>query len=137
VFCLEGMAIGIQTCWDNMFPEGSRILALKGADAILAPRATDLSTADRWRLMLTANALANGCYVLSANRSGTDGGNRFGGDSFAAGPDGAILAAIRDGDGVVTVTVDPAVVRAARTALPFLQDRRPALYREIVEGPGA
>ncbi|HUI16829.1 MAG TPA: carbon-nitrogen hydrolase family protein, partial [Alphaproteobacteria bacterium] len=37
VFELEGVKIGIQICYDRKFPEGSRALALKGAEVLFMP----------------------------------------------------------------------------------------------------
>ncbi len=38
VFSTRYARVGIQICWDNFFPEGARILALKGAQIIWRPR---------------------------------------------------------------------------------------------------
>ena len=133
VFHMEGLTIGIQTCWDNLFPEGSRLLALAGVDVILAPRATGAHTTGRWRTALTANAQANGCFVATANRFGREGGQyEFGGDSFIVSPLGEVLASAPLRDGVVAATVDSAEVALARKEWPFLSDRRPQLYRRVL-----
>ena len=39
VFDLGDCMVGIATCFDNVMPEVARILALKGAEVILSPRA--------------------------------------------------------------------------------------------------
>ncbi|MDX1763708.1 MAG: nitrilase-related carbon-nitrogen hydrolase, partial [bacterium] len=40
--------IGVQLCWDNFFPEPTRVLALKGADIIFAPTAAAYASQERW-----------------------------------------------------------------------------------------
>ena len=136
VFHHQGTQIGIQTCWDNLFPEGSRILAVKGARVIFSPRGTGDYSVPRWRTALAANAMANGCFVATANRIGLEGDlYRFGGDSFVSGPDGRIIAAATQEDEALVVTLDLREVEESRKEWPFLEDRRPHIYREIAEGP--
>ena len=36
-FDLHGVKIGIQICYDRKYPEGSRLLALKGAEILFMP----------------------------------------------------------------------------------------------------
>jgi len=134
VFHHQGATFGVQTCWDNLLPEGSRILALKGAEVILAPRGSGAYSSRRWRMALAANAMANGCFVATANRAGFDGGVEFGGDSLVVGPDGEVVAAAEGEDVGLAVEIDLAKVQESRREWPLLADRRPHLYREITEG---
>lgn len=135
VFHQHGLTFGIQTCWDNLFPEGSRILGLQGVHLILAPRATGDYSRPRWRTALAANALANNCFVATVNRTGLEGGSyRFGGDSLVIDPNGTILAAAEKPDEVVIAAVDPAAVYQSRAEWPFREDRRPGLYRDLIFG---
>jgi predicted amidohydrolase len=64
------MPIGVQICSDINRPEGSHLLGAMGAEAILAPRATELATYERWKPVFIANALTSCAYVLSVNRRG-------------------------------------------------------------------
>lgn len=136
IFYHQGTPMGVQTCWDNLFPEGSRILALKGAEVILAPRGSGDYSRRRWRTALAANAMANNCFVATVNRIGIEsGGYLFGGDSLLVDPDGEIVAAAEGEDVALTVELDLDKVRQSRAEWPFGSDRRPSLYREICEGP--
>ncbi|MGC8488588.1 MAG: carbon-nitrogen hydrolase family protein [Clostridia bacterium] len=133
VFHLNGLTLGIQTCWDNLFPEGSRILGGKGVHVILAPRGTGDVSRPRWRTALAANALANNCYVVSVNRIGLEGGAyMFGGDSAAFDPDGNVVAECGLEPGVAIAEIDSQVVDRSRAEWPFHYDRRPELYGELV-----
>lgn len=136
VFYHQGIPIAIQTCWDNFFPEGSRILALKGARVIFAPRGSGEYSAARWRTALAANAMANGCFVATVNRMGLEAGRyMFGGDSRVIRPAGETLAAATTEDEALVATLDLDEVEESRREWPFLEDRRPGIYREISEGP--
>ncbi len=136
VFHHEGTTIGVQTCWDNLFPEGSRILALKGAEIILAPRGSGDYSKARWRTALAANAMANNCFVATVNRIGREKGDYlFGGDSMVIDPDGQVVARAEGEDVAIAVEIDLDKVKVSRDEWPFLADRRPSIYRELCEGP--
>jgi predicted amidohydrolase len=135
VFDTGDVHIGVQICWDNMFPEGSRILGLKGVEVIFAPRATQAKTRERWRATLVGNALANGCFVATANRTGRDGILEFGGDSLVVDPDGQIIAQASEEDEALVVELDLEQVWQARHAWPYYRDRRPEIYGEIAAEP--
>jgi predicted amidohydrolase len=121
----DGLTFGIQICSDINRPDGIQLLTAAGAHAVLAPRATEAATWERWRLALTANALMNAVYVLSANRPGPEGAG-IGGPSFAVGPDGDVL--LESEEPVALVTLDAARVRAARKAYPGYLPHPAALY---------
>lgn len=134
VFPHEGLTVGIQTCWDNLFPEGSRILGLKGAQLIVAPRGTGEYSRARWRTALAANAMANNCFVASVNRVGQESGYLFGGDSFVAHPSGVITPVKTEGDEVLIVPLNIDEVYESRREWPFFYDRRPELYGPLTHG---
>lgn len=136
VFYHRGITFGIQTCWDNLFPEGSRILGLRGVHLILAPRGTGDYSRPRWRTALAANALANNCFVASVNRVGQEGDYPFGGDSYVIAPDGEMWATQSQDDELLVVPLDIDRVYASRREWPFRDDRRPGLYGPLVSGEG-
>ena len=78
--------IGVQICWDNLFPEGTRILALKGADIVFAPTAASLDTHALWERAVTANAFANNLFVFRVNRVGQEDGLPSTAGASAPGP---------------------------------------------------
>ena len=78
MFSVAGLRFGIQICNDRLYPEGSRVLALKGADLIFMPicYSTYSDPAHRaaiWEVPLRACAYENGVYVVAANRVGREG----------------------------------------------------------------
>ena len=120
------MAIGLQICSDVNRPTGFQLLAAGGAEVVCAPRATPLETYERWKLVLRANALMSGAYVLSANRPRPEGGAPIGGASIAIDPYGGVIA--ESTEPVTLVSLDPEVVRTARESYPGYLARFPELY---------
>lgn len=128
--------IGVQISWDNFFPEGSRILGLKGAQLIIAPTSAAFASQDRWLKVLSANALTNGLFVLRVNRSGREERQSFYGESFCVNPFGELGGGVSgSGDTVMMADIDTSMVDEARRLLPFYHDRRPDLYSEISSNP--
>lgn len=133
VFEHEGLRFGISICWDNMYPECARILALGGAQVIFSPRATGRGSLARWRAVLQANAAVNHLYVVTANRVGLDRSITFGGDSMAVGVEAQVLAAVPgEGLGIITFDVDPQAIARARAEEPYFENRRPELYSRLI-----
>lgn len=134
IFFHQGLIFGVQTCWDNLFPEGSRILGTKGVHLILAPRGTGDYSRERWRTVLAANALSNNCFVATANRTGFEGSYRFGADSCVISPSGVVTATSTESDELLLVPLNLDEVYQSRREWPFFQDRRPHMYRSLSEG---
>jgi predicted amidohydrolase len=123
-----GVPVGVQLCSDNNRPEGTHLLGAQGAIAMLNPRATEERTYQRWKTVWRANALTSCCYVLSVNRPAPEGGVLIGGPSVAIDPAGEILAETTDT--VALVTVEAAVVTAARRDYPGYLPVRARLYAD-------
>jgi N-carbamoylputrescine amidase len=85
--------------------------------------------------------VANGLPVLAVNRVGFEAsaadpatGIQFWGSSFAAGPQGEVLAeASRDAEEILLVDVDLARSETVRRIWPFLRDRRIDAYGDILK----
>jgi N-carbamoylputrescine amidase len=139
--------IGVCICWDQWYPEAARLTALRGAQVLFYPTAIGWHPAekqeygarqhDAWETIQRSHAIANGCYVAVANRVGHEApaggpGIEFWGQSFIAGPDGAILAkAGATEETVLICDADLAKLDLQRTHWPFLRDRRVDAYEGI------
>ncbi|SSS89070.1 amidohydrolase [Acinetobacter baumannii] len=111
------------------FPEGARILALKGADLIIYPSAFGEERYYAWDIATKARALENGCYVIAANRTGIEKGETiFGGHSRILDPKGNILAEATKENEVIVTEIDMNKVSEQRKTIPYLRD----LNNEIV-----
>lgn len=125
--------VGIQICWDVFFPEGSRILALKGAQVIFAPTAAAFASHEKWEKVICANAAMNGIFIVRVNRVGQEPKQHFYGSSFCASPEGEMIdqpSGVQEG--VVLMEIDPSEVDRTRRVWTFLRDRRPEAYGEIL-----
>ncbi|WNI25891.1 carbon-nitrogen hydrolase family protein [Streptomyces sp. ITFR-16] len=128
---LDGLRIGLLTCYDVEFPENVRAHALAGTDLLLVPTALmhpfDFVAAS----VVPVRAFESQLYIAYVNRAGTEGAFDFTGLSCLAAPDGTVGARAGRGSELVTGDVDPALLTASRAANPYLRDRRPGLYGSL------
>jgi len=130
VFRLDEWTLGVSTCYDNLFPESCRCLALNGAELILAPYATPLG--DPWENFLSTRALENGVYFAACNHVGREGEWDMSGKSMVIDPRGKIMRqASPTEEQLLTVEIDRAEVIDARKRFPLFRDRRPDAYTAI------
>lgn len=127
-------AIGVLICWDIFFPEAFRILALKGAQVILAPTAAAYEHSHKkWERAISSAAHANGVYIMRINRVGEEEKQEFYGKSFCVGPDGEFVnKPSGSSEGIVLANVDLSGIATVRNEWVFMKDRRPEEYREIL-----
>lgn len=127
---IEGLPLrlGIQICSDVNRPQGFQLLAAQRVEAVLAPRATPPETFERWRMVLRANAVMSGAYVVSVNRPRGEGGASIGGPSLAIAPSGEVLAEVSDP--VHVVTLERTVVAEATAEYPGYLKCFPEIYAE-------
>lgn len=134
VFKTKFAPIGVQICWDNFFPEGSRILALKGAKIIFSPTAAAFASQRKWETVISSNAIANGVYIFRVNRVGSEEKQDFYGRSFCISPEGEFLDKPTGmKDSIALIEIDLKNIDKARKEWPFFKDRRPEIYREIIQ----
>lgn len=124
---VEGFPLGIQICSDVNRPQVTQVLGALGARAVVAPRATPPETYRRWRLVLRANAVTSGLWVVSVNRSGPEPGTSIGGPSLVVAPDGQVVAETTDPLSVVHLQRE--AVEEARRTYPGYLAIRGELYR--------
>lgn len=130
VFRLGDWTLGISICYDNLFPESCRCLALNGAELIVAPYATPID--DPWENFLTTRALENGVYLAACNHVGLEGEWKFSGKSMLINPRGKIDAQASGTDEqIMTLEIDREQVIDARRKFPLFRDRRPDSYAAI------
>ncbi|MEW5801493.1 MAG: nitrilase-related carbon-nitrogen hydrolase [bacterium] len=135
IFRTQLATIGIQMCWDNFFPEGSRILALKGAQIIFCPTAcASFGSMQKWERMISANAIANGVFCFRINRVGQEADQNFYGRTFCIDPDGnPLMKPSSHHDGIIMADIDLGLIDEVRKGWSFLKNRRPEIYTEVTQ----
>jgi len=143
--------IGVLICWDQWYPEGARLTALRGAQILFYPTAIGWHPSEKaeygerqhssWETIQRSHAIANGVYVAVANRIGHEPsppehpgeGIQFWGQSFFADPSGQIVAKAGIEEEQILITeCDFSKLDVQRTHWPFLRDRRIDAYQNIV-----
>ena len=137
VFDVNGVKIGIQVCFDWMYPEDWRILALQGADIICHP--SNLVLPGLAQKAVPIHALINRVFTITANRIGTEGDLTFTGLSTIANPIGEVLAqAAPDEAAVLVVEIDLEEARQKQITPRnhIFNDRRPDQYHQLTAPKG-
>lgn len=126
---LNGWKIGILICFDWLFPEAWRSLALKGVNLICHP--SNLIPPDFGQQSVPVHALINHIYIVTANRIGREGKRQFTGLSLMASPKGEVLVqASRDKEEVefrrldISLSQDKMITPTNHV----FEDRRPEFY---------
>ncbi len=147
--------IGTLICWDQWYPEGARLTALRGASVLFYPTAIGwhpyekeqwgAAQRDAWRTIQRAHAIANGTYVAVVNRVGHEKlpppagapespGIEFWGSSFIADPFGVVVAeASTDREEILLGEIDLSRIEEVRRNWPFLRDRRVDAYQGLAK----
>lgn len=146
VFKTKFAKIGVLICWDQWYPEASRITTLMGAEILFYPTAIGWATSqdkitnteqyNAWQTIQRSHSVANGLHVVSVNRVGFEqnGAMKFWGGSFITNPFGTILyKASHENEEVHVEELDLSKTDRYRTHWPFLRDRRIDSYQPITK----
>jgi len=119
---VDGMAVGLMTCYDLRFPEMARRLVLDGASLLVLPSAWVRGSHKEmhWEVLVTARALENTCYVVAVGECGP----RNIGNSMVVDPLGVAIGRAAESPALLVVEVDPQRVADVRAILPVLANRR-------------
>ncbi len=143
VFKTRYATLGVLVCWDQWYPEAARITSLMGAQILFFPTAIGWATAQddllnrqqyqAWQTIQRSHAIANGVFVVAANRTGFEHDMTFWGGSFMADPLGVILQqASHDREEILVQDLDLGRINETRIHWPFLRDRRIDTYGPIL-----
>lgn len=149
VFKTRYADLGILICWDQWYPEASRLLALKGAEIILIPTAIGYSRTSEgvaydqsWQIVQRGHAVANACFLAAVNRVGFEmdpsvalpashgnepgvgpngeSGINFWGQSFVVDPNGSVLkVASKDQEEILICPVDLSMIETTKQMFSF------------------
>ena len=146
VFKTKYATIGVLICWDQWYPEASRITALMGAELLFYPTAigwatdqdeqTNKDQYNAWQTIQRSHAVANGVPVISVNRVGMEqnGAMKFWGGSFVTNAQGTLqYLASHEQEETKVVEIDRSESNYYRMHWPFLRDRRIDSYLPITK----
>ena len=134
---VRGAKVGLMICFDWVFPEVARALALQGADLLCHPSNLVLSYCQKTML---ARCLENSVFAVTANRTGTEirprGELVFTGQSQIVGPKGDIIASSNSqSQELIIREIDIASARdkSITDNNDLFSDRRPEYYTALVD----
>jgi N-carbamoylputrescine amidase len=143
--------LGVLVCWDQWYPEAARLMTLAGADLLIYPTAIGWESSDSaeekarqqqaWIVAQRGHAVYNGLNVIAVNRvgheadpSGQTQGIQFWGSSFAAGPQGELIAQASDHqEENLIININLKRSEDVRRWWPFLRDRRIDAYGGLTQ----
>lgn len=134
VFEVKGAKIGLMICFDWIFPESARVLALKGAEIICHPGNFVLPYAFE---VLRARAIENQVFIITSSRTGRERGLVFQGKSQVVAPDMSVLAKSgeeREEIKIVEVELSQARNKKVTPKNDVISDRKPDFYKRILKG---
>ncbi len=132
-FDLKGVKVGVLVCFDHMFPEAARTLALQGVQIVCHP--SDLVLPEYGQLTSRVRALENRMFWILSNRWGNEEvGEKaltYTGVSQVVNPRGRILIkadAASDDLSAVEINPDESLDKYVTQYNHLLEDRRPNFY---------
>ncbi len=135
VFPFYEFRLGMMICFDYIFPEPCRVLALKGADIVCHPSNLVLQYC---QMTMPIRSLENRIFTITSNRIGTDTVAdetlKFTGMSQITDPEGNVLARAsktRAAIKVVDVDLEKSRKKMATKYNHILDDRRPEFYKRL------
>lgn len=132
--------IGALICYDEVFPELTRCLALLNCSVIAHSSAWYTTQAEekwiaggkQYTSFMIARAMENTVFWVSANRIGVEDEFRYVGHSCVVAPWGETLSILKDEEGVAVAKIDTEDLCLWREKFaPFLKERRPDLYKRF------
>ena len=132
VFHTDIGCLGIAICYDTVFPELTRALALQGAEILCAPyNAPKLEpyVPEFLERLAGARANENKNYVVMVNRVGVQEDKVFYGRSVISGPYAEVMTqSLGETEEVLCAKLERARLIRSRARTPIFQDRRAGLY---------
>jgi predicted amidohydrolase len=135
-YALEKGKIGVMVCFDWIYPEVTRILAIQGAQVICHPSNLVLPWCQD---AMRTRAIENRVFTVTANRIGTEKRSSisvsFTGNSQIVNPKGEVLASAGERSEslkVAEINVEDALDKMATPNNHLFDDRKVALYKPIL-----
>jgi deaminated glutathione amidase len=144
VIDVDGVGVGLTTCYDVRFPALYTELADRGAKVITVSASWGAGPGklEQWTLLVQARALDSTSFVAAAGQAypgpelAAKGAPVGVGGSLVASPFGAVVADAGPEPRLVVADIDLAAVDDARETLAVLRNRAPFAHRDRAESRG-
>jgi predicted amidohydrolase len=130
--------IGMGICYDGIFPEHARVLALQGADLVVLPTNWPKGTQGTPKYVVPTRAIENHIFYAAVNRVGEERGITFFGRSRIAYWFGILADGKPNEEDILYAEIEPATAREKRLIaapgemeIDVIHDRRPDFYGPI------
>ncbi len=122
--------MGLCVCYDFRFPELCRIMALKGAMAVIVPGAFNMTTGPaHWELLFRGRAVDNQIYTIGVAPARDPAGAYVSyANSIVCSPWGDIVARLGEEEEIQLVSLDLPRIEEVRAGLPLMLQRREDVY---------
>jgi len=143
VIDVDGIGVGLTTCYDLRFPELFTTLARAGAQliAVAASWAAGPGKLEQWTLLARARALDSTSYIVAAGQA--DPGEPLAssaptgvGGSLVVSPFGDVVASAGSDPQLLVADVDLDRVAQARETIAVLRNRSACAHGDKAESPG-
>jgi deaminated glutathione amidase len=140
---VDGVAVGLTTCYDIRFPELFTTLARRGADVIVvsASWAAGPAKLEQWTLLARARALDSTSYIVAAGQA--DPGEPLAssaptgvGGSLVVSPFGQVVASAGADPQLLVTDLDLERVAAARESIAVLRNHSAFTHADKAESRG-
>lgn len=130
VFDTDFGKMGLCICYDYRFPELARLMALKGAKAIIVPAAFNMTTGPaHWEIMFRSRSLDNQVFSVGvAPARDVNGSYVSYANSIVCSPWGDTIKRFDEKERMEIIEVDLDKTEEVREQLPLLKQRRTDLY---------
>lgn len=133
---IGGTNVGIVICVDAMYPEVSRILAIKGAGLIINPSSIPENRVNLWRSIAQTRAAENTVYWASVLLTGTryPDGRAVRGGSIVTDPAGTVIYESGPRQEAVRLEIDVGAIYRQRGRWPYVEDvKNTSFFREALK----
>ncbi len=133
---VDGVGVGLATCYDVRFPDLFTALADRGAQVVCLPSSWGAGPGklEQWQLLTRARALDSTCFVVATGQAdpltagvllpGRGNAPTGIGHSCVVAPDGTVVTELGAEADLVVTALDLDEVARVRTVLPVLVNRR-------------
>jgi predicted amidohydrolase len=132
VFTAGNVCFGVLICIDAMYPELSRILAVKGASIIFNPSSIPYNRIGLWRSLGCTRAAENTVFYIFINNTGTTypDGRLVNGHSYIASPEGEVIYELSEDEAIGIYSLRLGDIERVRGRWAYFEDAC-RLWRDV------